>query len=149
MSFHLLFVTVCLHLLQFPADLANHCGANSDSPVMFSRHLMFAADLLHLHLRLFWISCAVGHVVVAAQFWETSISGRSKGGTSLEPISSWDLLDTVDDLALFQHVCEPARVVASQSSILDPVLSARLSDIEYIDCLSLLGTGDRSKLMVR
>lgn len=44
-----------------------------------------------------------------------------------------DLLDTFDDLALFQHIWELDRIVISQGSVLYPVLSPKSSDVECID----------------
>lgn len=57
-------------------------------------------------------------------------------------------LYTADDLMLFQHVCESTRIPASQASIVDLVLSSRLSDVEYVDCLPFVGASDHSILLV-
>lgn len=130
----------------------NHCGANSDSPVMVRRQLVTTTDLPRPHLRLFWTGCIAGHVMVTTKFQKTSMDlisfGFDRRCLSGAHLPSRDLLHTVDDLAPFQHLREPAGIAASQASILDIILSSNLSDVEYINPLPSLAAGNRSTLMV-
>lgn len=87
---------------------------------MIARPLVFATDLLQLNNQLYWDQLrrwACGdHCLVLGDFSEPniiSVNGRCSD------LFSKGLLDTIDELGLFQHVHESIRIVASYASILD------------------------------